>query len=283
MTKENILDNLYFEFWKNFLAYAKKKPHALNFTRKNQGRYYYNFVLGIGNNVISFSAKKKENVIGCELYLQGDKAKYLFHELEKYRDQINSEFSIELDWRELPDRNDCRIMVKRDGSINNKNDWLIYFQWFIENGEQFKNIFSKYASQVLNEEKNKYYKSSAINISEIRIEDEELTFKEGKEKFIQHRSKERDSRVGKLAKKKRLEEKGELRCDVCNFSFFKTYGTIGEGYIEAHHTVPISEINDERETKIEEIALVCSNCHRMLHIGKKLLSIDELKNMMNII
>ena len=35
------------------------------------------------------------------------------------------------------------------------------------------------------------------------------------------------------------------------------------------------------ETKIEEIAIVCSNCHRMLHRKRPWLKIDELKNIRN--
>ena len=35
--------------------------------------------------------------------------------------------------------------------------------------------------------------------------------------------------------------------------------------------------NDPRNTKLEDLALVCANCHRMLHKGKPCLNIAELK------
>ena len=59
-------------------------------------------------------------------------------------------------------------------------------------------------------------------------------------------------------------------------TFSDTYGELGEGFIEAHHTVPVSELKGERN-KVEEIELVCSNCHRILHSGEKPLLIKELQ------
>ena len=107
-------------------------------------------------------------------------------------------------------------------------------------------------------------------------EDDESAYPEGKERYSQHRSYERDPKLAKKAKTTRLESTGELQCDVCSFNFSVTYGELGQGYIEAHHTVPVANLCGKRKTKLSEIALVCSNCHRMLHRGKTLLSIEEL-------
>lgn len=116
--------------------------------------------------------------------------------------------------------------------------------------------------------------------TEALIQDEDIESKnsEGREVYRLHRTLERDSSIGKLAKNKRLEKIGYLSCDVCEFNFTESYGEIGEGYIEAHHTIPVSEIRSTRKTKLSEIALVCANCHRMLHRQQsKTLSISDLK------
>lgn len=114
--------------------------------------------------------------------------------------------------------------------------------------------------------------------TKIVSEDEESNFAEGKEKFRQHRSLERDSSISKKAKVLRINQVGELKCDACGFSFSDRYGEHGAGFIEAHHTIPISALKGKKKTKIEEIALVCSNCHRMLHSGKTLISIEKLRS-----
>jgi 5-methylcytosine-specific restriction protein A len=55
-----------------------------------------------------------------------------------------------------------------------------------------------------------------------------------------------------------------IQCEVCDFHFGRAYGPLGEGYIEVHHTLPL-HISGPRETKLKDLALVCSNCHRMCH------------------
>jgi len=115
----------------------------------------------------------------------------------------------------------------------------------------------------------------------IKDEEEESLFAEGKEYFKTHRALERDTSISKKAKKHRLIKTGELRCDVCDFSFSEAYGDLGIGFIEAHHTVPVSKIRGKRRTKESEIALVCSNCHRMFHRSKPVLSIVELKKIVD--
>lgn len=108
-------------------------------------------------------------------------------------------------------------------------------------------------------------------------ENEESSFPEGAEKYRMHRSLERDSKISRLAKRKRLDRTGKLSCDVCGFSFQKRYGGLGIGFIEAHHTVPVSELRGKQRTKLTDIALVCSNCHRMLHRERPWLSIRDLQ------
>lgn len=55
-----------------------------------------------------------------------------------------------------------------------------------------------------------------------------------------------------------------LLCEVCGFDFARAYGDLGEGYIEVHHVTPL-HISGTRETKLEDLACVCANCHRMCH------------------
>jgi len=118
--------------------------------------------------------------------------------------------------------------------------------------------------------------SKAIDIAK---EDEKEVFFEGKENFRTHRSYERDTRVARIAKQKALSNTGELRCEVCNFSFIELYGELGTGYIEAHHKIPVSQLGDNGKTKIEDISLLCSNCHKMIHRSNPMKTVGDLKEM----
>ena len=69
-----------------------------------------------------------------------------------------------------------------------------------------------------------------------------------------------------------------LACEVCNFDFSKVYGERGKDYIECHHTIPVHRMKEGDKTKLSDLALVCSNCHRMIHIKRQWLNIDELRS-----
>jgi 5-methylcytosine-specific restriction protein A len=57
---------------------------------------------------------------------------------------------------------------------------------------------------------------------------------------------------------------GSLACEVCKFDFARQYGERGQGYIECHHVEPL-HIGGEKARSVKDLALLCSNCHRMIH------------------
>lgn len=95
-------------------------------------------------------------------------------------------------------------------------------------------------------------------------------FLEGFKKEIKTENSYRSQKLVKLAK-----EKYGTECSVCGFSFEQKYGQHGKDFIEIHHLLPIE--NGTRKSTIKDVAPVCSNCHRMLHKGKTMLSIEYLK------
>jgi 5-methylcytosine-specific restriction protein A len=94
-----------------------------------------------------------------------------------------------------------------------------------------------------------------------------------------HRLSERSSTNSRKVKKKL-----GYTCQVCDFNFKNIYGDISlnkkkEEFIEAHHKIPIHTLpeNETLEFKIEDFAVLCSNCHRMAHKRKEPYTIEELK------
>lgn len=103
--------------------------------------------------------------------------------------------------------------------------------------------------------------------------DLELSWFEGKWKraFVCHRRREANARREKLRAAPRANG-GKLICEVphCGFDFAKQYGTLGEGYAQVHHLLPLSKSpKDGREIKLKDLAIVCANCHVMIHAGGK--------------
>jgi 5-methylcytosine-specific restriction enzyme A len=98
-----------------------------------------------------------------------------------------------------------------------------------------------------------------------------LSWFEGKKKgaFVYHRSRESRARRTKIREAMRLNG-GKLVCEVpnCGFDFGERYGPLGEGYAQVHHLDPLRKAPKEgREVSLKDLAVVCANCHVMIHMG----------------
>ncbi len=88
---------------------------------------------------------------------------------------------------------------------------------------------------------------------------------EGKETIRVHRRRERDRKLVKIAKRLFRRRHGALFCECCSMNFEITYGELGRDYIEAHHRIPLSQLVGHTETSPDDLAMLCADCHRMVH------------------
>lgn len=99
-------------------------------------------------------------------------------------------------------------------------------------------------------------------------------FEEGNVKYVMQKKYERNPSNRELC----LYSKG-YNCAVCGFNFQKTYGSIGENFIEVHHIIPVSQLGDGYILDpIKDLVPLCSNCHSMIHRSNPPFSVEELKN-----
>lgn len=68
-----------------------------------------------------------------------------------------------------------------------------------------------------------------------------------------------------------------IACEVCRFDFGEAYGDRGSGYIEVHHATPL-HVSGPVKTKLNDLVLLCANCHRMIHRGPKWITVGELRS-----
>ena len=106
-----------------------------------------------------------------------------------------------------------------------------------------------------------------------------LTVREGRLKLVEHFQRERNREIIKAKKQQVLRATGCLTCEVCGFDFARVYGHLGRGFCEVHHKVPLAEVGTEVTTKLEDLAILCANCHRMVHRTNPFKSIEELKQL----
>lgn len=99
------------------------------------------------------------------------------------------------------------------------------------------------------------------------VDDDELdeySAPEGRLLLRRHMARERNKTLRKKKIATVLRQGGTLSCEACDFDFEEAYGDRGAGYIECHHVVPLHEAG-EGTTKLSDLALICANCHRMIH------------------
>lgn len=118
---------------------------------------------------------------------------------------------------------------------------------------------------------------SFINLNICSASLKNIQASEGKSGFFRHFARERDWKIIKAKKLRFLIENGFLFCEVCGFDFAKKYGNRGVNFIEVHHKTPLSEVDDETITNLDDLCLLCSNCHKILHRKQPWLTVRQLK------
>jgi 5-methylcytosine-specific restriction endonuclease McrA len=96
--------------------------------------------------------------------------------------------------------------------------------------------------------------------------------------FVLHRKREIKLRAAKI--RQALQQgHGHLQCEAprCGFDFLETYGEIGRNYAVVHHTKPLASLSSAgNKTSLKDLAIVCPNCHAMIHCDGQCRPISSL-------
>jgi 5-methylcytosine-specific restriction enzyme A len=100
---------------------------------------------------------------------------------------------------------------------------------------------------------------------------------EGRVLTRKHSIRERNPKIIRKCKERFKAKHGELYCEACGFKPNQKYGLGYDKIIECHHTKPLHTLKPGDKTKISDLVLLCSNCHRAVHSHKQWLSMEALK------
>lgn len=83
------------------------------------------------------------------------------------------------------------------------------------------------------------------------------------------RQRERALRDAKILVAKKAHPEQRIICEVpgCGFDFAAVYGEIGRDFAEVHHVLPLASSDNVVVTTLDDLVVVCANCHRMIHRG----------------
>lgn len=126
-------------------------------------------------------------------------------------------------------------------------------------------------------------------VTVLELSQEDLSKLEANRKETEKSNQRREAIEGGISKREALfrdrnrtliqakKMNSDYRCEACGFNFYEEYGDIGKHFIIAHHIVPISTKGKPTKTTLDDIALLCANCHAMVHVKHPPLSISDLK------
>ncbi|MFB7718082.1 HNH endonuclease [Nocardia sp. NPDC056100] len=112
--------------------------------------------------------------------------------------------------------------------------------------------------------------------SEMMSADVLIASVEGEATHRRIRVYERDPKLRRRKIDRSRDLRGNIACEACGFDFETAYPEIGEGYIHVHHAVPL-HITGRVETTLDDLVLLCANCHQMIHRPAKWLTVNELR------
>lgn len=101
--------------------------------------------------------------------------------------------------------------------------------------------------------------------------------REGTERLVTHLRRERSPKLrkAKIAAVMRTKS-GRLACEVCDLDSAARYGEIGNGFAEVHHRKQLAN-SGTRRTALADLAILCSNCHRIIHRTVPMWTVERLR------
>ena len=106
--------------------------------------------------------------------------------------------------------------------------------------------------------------------------DLDLAVVEGALRLTSHLCRERSRSLVERKKRAVFLAKGNLACEACGFDFLQAYGDWGADFCEVHHKVPLAAADAAAPTRLEDLAVICSNCHRVIHRVNPMPSVEGL-------
>lgn len=171
-----------------------------------------------------------------------------------------------------------------------------YVPIFIKRGANTWEYVGKFKAVVLTEDKlqlfpkNQYRRKDAIAVLYLESEKTdsdgdllndpgitgEIAF-EGGVALATHLRRERSRQLTEAKRRAQIAELGRLQCEGCDLTSETLPAKIGEACFEVHHRVPLGTRQAASETRLADLAILCANCHRMIHRTNPLMVFEELR------
>ena len=117
------------------------------------------------------------------------------------------------------------------------------------------------------------YRRNAVVQALISVEFDPVAI-EGELRLFLHLRRERSAALAK-AKRDDARNRGVLKCEACHLVVDNVYPGLDGDVFEVHHRRPLADLEEEVETHLEDLAILCANCHRAIHRTKPLMTVES--------
>ncbi len=109
------------------------------------------------------------------------------------------------------------------------------------------------------------------------VADIELSAIEGDPRMFFHVRRERDPALVEAKRREANANNGRMECEVCGFTTQAIFPSLEGEVCEIHHRLPLASSSDAVETRLEDLAVLCANCHRAIHRTDSLMSVEDFR------
>ncbi len=131
------------EFWTRFKNYVSSNNSKVKL-RTPRPQHWYDISIGSSEAHVALTINTRENLMGCELYI--DKNKEFFGFLQERKENIEKILEVKLDWTDANKASMIKTKAPADDLFNQEKQEE-YFKWLLDQTIKFAKIFGKYIQE----------------------------------------------------------------------------------------------------------------------------------------
>ena len=230
---------------------------------------------------------RDELILVLDLYLNNRKTSYKLPTgtLARYSSYLKKIHGIEKnDSSDIRSPESVEIRLRNYASLDPY--WLAQGKKGLQNSETaaFREIWAEFhehpedVSEIANEIKRALSSNDYI-LPKTNLDERKAKVFEGKQQLRSHYSRERKSqRKAKL--KAFMASYGSLFCEVCDDDYANYDEEVRAKVFEVHHNVPLAIAFHQVGTRLDDLSVLCANCHRAIHAYEEVPTVQQMREML---
>lgn len=109
------------------------------------------------------------------------------------------------------------------------------------------------------------------------VTESDLIAIEGDPRMYFHLRRERDPAISEAKRQAIKAMHGKLSCESCAFTTPAAFPGFEGELCEIHHRLPLAFASEPVKTSLNDLAVLCPNCHRAIHRITPLMSVEEFR------